>query len=295
MAISKDEYILRSLKKISKKKWEFFIISRLLHGLDDDEIEFVTQQLVRRPDGRRAHTDLYFPQFNLHLEIDEPHHEKQKDEDRRREQDIVNMTDHVVERITVPESPDLVIKTVRQEVDSFIERVINLKSEYKAKKKFIPWDFESRYSSEPVIARGYLSIEDNVVFRTQVEALRCFGFKGKGWQRGAWVVPRTQDIIWFPRLYRHGIWDNVLTADGLTIYENVTKEHYEEGIRSIEKQRESNSKYPNRKYVVFAKAKDALGFNLLRYVGTFLWNKDDSTCEMLKFDRVSSEESIHPA
>jgi len=47
MSITKTEYILRSLKKITHKKWEFFVISRILHGLSDDEIEFITQQLMK--------------------------------------------------------------------------------------------------------------------------------------------------------------------------------------------------------------------------------------------------------
>ena len=71
MPISKQDYIYRSLKKVSHKGWETFVISRIIHGLDDDDIEFVTQQLVRLSDESRALTDLYFPQFDLHVEVDE--------------------------------------------------------------------------------------------------------------------------------------------------------------------------------------------------------------------------------
>ena len=44
---SKDDYILRSLSKISHKKWELFIVSRIIHNVDDPEIEFSCQQAIR--------------------------------------------------------------------------------------------------------------------------------------------------------------------------------------------------------------------------------------------------------
>lgn len=296
--MTKDEYILRSLSRISKKKWEFFIISRILHGLDDDEIEFVTQQLVRRPDGSRALTDIFFPQFDIHLEIDEPHHNNQEVEDFKREQDIIQITGHQIERIKIPDKSRTVgvIEEVRDEVDNIIKIIKGRKQIAIKEETFIPWDYESRYSADPVIARKIVSIKDNVVFRTQVEALRCFGFSGKGWQRGAWIIPDgTHDAVWFPRLYRHGIWLNELTDEGKTIYERALKDDasaYEDGVRSIEKQRENNSKHPDRKYIVFAKARDALGFNLLRYVGSFTMNFDETAPDVLRFDRVSSDEVI---
>ncbi len=289
MSISKQEYILRSLSKIRHKKWEVFIISRVLHGLDDDEIEFVTQQLVRLSDGTRALTDLYFPQFNLHLEIDEPHHEKQVDKDKRREQDIINMTGHTIERIKVSDNTgrELEMKEVRKEVDSFIQRIISLKSKAIS---FTPWDWKNRYSANSVIERGHVSIDDNVVFHTQVEALRCFGFKGKGWQRGEWIIPDgSHDSVWFPRLYHHGKWHNELADNGKIIYERAINK---DGVISITKQRESNLQYPKRKVIVFAKAKDVLGLNLLRYVGSFQMNLDQNESDVLRFDRFSIQEAV---
>lgn len=292
MPISKQEYILRSLKKISHKQWELFIISRILHVLDDDEIEFVTQQLVQRSDGSRALTDMYFPQFELHLEIDEPYHNNQGSEDIRREQDIVQVTGHRVERIKVLDESNEAkeMEKIREDVDRLVRLIKEFKEKAIVQKRFIPWDLEVRYSAEPVIERGHVSIKDNVLFRTQVEAMRCFGFKGKGWQRGAWTIPDgSNDLVWFPRLYPHGIWHNELTDNGQTIYERAI---CDEGIHSIKKQREDNSKYPKRKYIVFAKAKDVLGFNLLRYVGSFQMNFDNCTSDVLRFDRASPEEEV---
>ena len=296
---NKTEYILRSLQKIKNKKWEFYIISRIIHGLSDDEIEFVTQQLVRRTDGTKALTDIYFPQFNLHLEIDEPEHLNQIDEDDKREQDIVQETGHNVERIKIAydNKVEKDLDTIRTDVDAWVDKILEWKKE--AGNNFTPWDYEKKYSSEAVIALGHVSVDDNVVFRTQVEAMRCFGFTGKGWQRGAWKInDGTDDILWFPRLYQHGIWHNELINDGTRICEKAAVGEdstvNEEAIASIKKQIEDGKKRPSRTNIVFAKARDSLGFNLLRYVGTFKMNFSESTEDNLIFDRVGERENVRP-
>ena len=89
MKISKDQYVLRSLSKIKHKKWENFIISRIVHSIIDLDIEFSCQQLVKTKNGNRYLTDLCFPNLKLYLEVDEKHHSSsknvKKDQDRNRE------------------------------------------------------------------------------------------------------------------------------------------------------------------------------------------------------------------
>jgi very-short-patch-repair endonuclease len=292
MSLTKQNYILHSLKKIKHKEWELYIISRILHLLNDDEIEFITQQIVKAADGSRYLTDIYFPQFNLHLEIDEPHHKKRLADDDRREQDIINETGHKIVRIDIPSEKDSIfcMEKIRIDVDSFIQLIRRLKFEAQAENRFSPWDFDKRYSAETHIKKGSISVHDNVVFKTQVEALKCFGFNGNGWQKGAWLIPDgSHDIVWFPRLYPHGLWHNQLADNGKIVLERATSA---EGIASIAKQRKNNSAYPERKYIIFAKSKDVLGFNLLRFVGTFKMNFDVTDSDILQFDLISSIEPI---
>ncbi|THK40631.1 hypothetical protein E8Q33_12250 [Methylophaga sp. SB9B] len=292
MIQTKTDYILRSLRKLSHKTWELFIITRILHELDDDEIEFVTQQLVRRPDASRALTDLYFPQLDLHLEIDEPFHNYQLRTDQLREQDIVLITGHRIERIKVLDEAgqQKPLHRIRFEVDNFVSLIKKLKESQIKKAHFIAWDWDKKFSSVPIIERGYLDVEDNVTFRKQTEAMRCFGFIGKGYQRGDWPIPDgTHDRIWFPRLFEHFIWHNELTADGKYIFERALND---EGVRSIAKQLKDAEAHPERKIIVFAKAKDPLGANLLRYVGTFVINIYASTKWEIRFDLIRSREPI---
>ncbi len=289
--MQKFEYILRSLTKISRKKWEFFIISRIIHKLDDDDLEFVTQQYVRRSNGDYALTDLFFPQLNIHLEIDEPFHNKAFDEDQRRENDIVLVTDHQIKRIKVDDQGrEKPLSAIRSEVDQFVQLIRDIKDTKCREEEFSPWDWEHKFSSTPIIERGYLDVADNVTFRTQIEAMRCFGFTGSGYQRGAWTIPDgSRDMVWFPRLYKHFIWHNELTSNGHHIYERALND---EGRLSIAKQIKDAKAKPNSKMIVFAKAKDTLGANLLRYVGTFQINLDDSNSDVIQFDLIRSREPV---
>ena len=184
--------MLKSLSKLTHKRWELFIISGIIHRLNNEEIEFVTQQLVRLPSGQRVLTDLYFSQFRIHLEIDEPYHNDQKENDSKRELDIINLTDHRLERIKVTDDSGNIrsLVSISNEIDQFVIKIESELSNLLKIGKFIPWDFERRYSSDLTIELGKISIAGNTIFRKQIDAMRCFGFKGTGWQRGAWKIPR---------------------------------------------------------------------------------------------------------
>lgn len=69
------EYNINQLKKSKGKKYENYVISRIVHGINHfDDIKFITQQYVKNADNKYYFTDLFFPQLGLHIEIDEPHH-----------------------------------------------------------------------------------------------------------------------------------------------------------------------------------------------------------------------------
>jgi hypothetical protein len=300
MSLSKTDYLLNSLSKLVHKKWELYIVSRIIHRLNDDKVEFVTQQLVRFNDGTRALTDLYFPQFGIHLEIDEPHHDRQFEVDLRRQQDIVNTTDHSIERIKITDGDGVVrsLDSINSDVEELIYKIKRKKSEFEKIAAFVPWDFDRRFSPELTIQRGKVSVAENSVFQKQIDAMRCFGFKGRGWQKGEWNIPdETGDSVWFPRLYEHGIWNNELTADGKTIYERAINDNsnpkgYLKAMESLSKQRKRWKDKPKGRAIVFAKAHDPLGGNLLRYVGSFQMDLNNSSANALAFTRVAEEEDV---
>lgn len=295
--MNKDDYILRMMTKISKKRWEFFVVSRIIHSLDDPDIEFVTQQLVRRPDGKRALTDMYFPQFGVHIEIDEGQHFtlEHAEADKRREQDIVSVTEHDIWRVPAAvEQTDgkidaLPLGQIAVKTDEFILKLKSLKQTQQRNGTFVPWDFEGRY--DPFSYQGFdeVAVSQNVLFRRQAEALRLFGYTGGNYQRGVWHLKNVENkFVWFPRLYKQENWDNELSADGMKIYERPTSE-------KTRAYRSGSSEHYSEKdeRIVFARAKDVLGNTLYRYVGTFKLNEAASKPFETQFDRIRDSEKIN--
>ena len=103
MTITKDDYILRNFSKIKHKKWELYVITRIIHLLNDPDLEFSCQQLIRTPDNKRYLTDLCFPQLGLYCEIDELQHSSEKhslsDDFRMRE--IIDVSNFIEKRIKI--------------------------------------------------------------------------------------------------------------------------------------------------------------------------------------------------
>ena len=48
-AFSKETYVTRNFQKISGKRWELYVITRVIHSLNDPDIEYVCQQYINPP------------------------------------------------------------------------------------------------------------------------------------------------------------------------------------------------------------------------------------------------------
>lgn len=285
--MTKDEYILSRLKKIQHKEWELFIISRIIHRLDDPEIEFITQQYVRLKEGKRALTDLYFPQLGNHLEIDERHHAdpKAQHEDLLRTQDIIERTGDTITRIRVFDQSGTKLRPlreIREETDRYIETLRSLKLEQVERGVFVPWNYELRFDPRKHYTKGEICVEDNVAFRNQVDALRCFGFGGSAMMRGIWRVKEAPSYrVWFPKLFADGDWNNSLSEDGKTI----TEQRFD-GEKINPKQNGEGYYEPADFRIVFAKSKDDLGATLYRFAGVFRLDTAASSARLGLFSQI---------
>ena len=261
MKFSKDEYILRNFSKIQHKKWELYIITRIVHFINDPEIEFVCQQFIKTGGSKRYLADLCFPSLKLYYEIDEAQHGSDehiiKDEHRQRE--IIDATDFIEKRIRVfdKNNNDRNINKINKEVDEFIGFIKKRKKHFISKGNFIPWDYETKFSPVPHIKRGYIDVKDNVVFSNHRDALRCFGYKRGHYQRAVWRIKDSNKGVWFPKLYKNNLWNNSLSDD----------------FKKIIMKRNDNTKIlrPRRKceYTVFAHYKDLLGQIVYKFLGEF--------------------------
>jgi len=275
MKVSKDEYILRNFSKIKHKKWELFVITRIIHSLNDPEIEFVCQQLIKPKSGKRYLADLCFPSLKLYYEIDELQHssEQHKISDQIRQREIVDATDFVERRIRVYDSNknDRKLGEVITEVDGFIEFVRHRKNEFVSNGDFTPWDYDKKFSPDAHIERGYIDVKDNVVFNNHRDALKCFGYRGGHYQRARWNIDGTKKGVWFPKLYENDHWDNHLSDD----FKTIVMKNKSEKLSSPEE----------FEWIVFAHYKDLLGQIVYKFLGEFHLVVDKSNNSQWVFAR----------
>lgn len=254
--MDKLNYIVKQLNRAEKKKYEHYVITRIWHLLDDLELKIITQQYIKIPTGR-ALTDLYFPQLKIHIEINEKHHKYQIDKDKIRENDIVNATTHKILEIDVDQSIEKLNKSIN-EIVSIIR---------KAKKdtnNFIPWDLEKEQDSNTYIKKGYIDVDEEVLFKKSVNALNCFGYNYKGYQRGGRLHKYEADVlIWFPKTYKNKKWINEISEDDMYIYEKpsdckISKLYIEDFLAQKVKTR-----------IVFAQVRGPLGDIMYRFKGKY--------------------------
>lgn len=264
--MDKKEYIIRQLGRTKNKKYEVYVVTRIIHLLNDFGIKFVTQQYVTRPEGR-ALTDLYFPQFGFHIEVDEGQHFNQAniEADKIREADIINATGHEILRIDVTKSFD----DINIQVDIAVNKIKSMRQ----KSSFNPWDIESEFDSETYIKRGYIDIEDNVAFKTIKDACNCFGNNYTGYQRAGAPHPDHNIMLWFPKLFPNGEWDNQISSDEKVIterHEDVTKakQHVSSHVNNPGKHKHQR--------IVFAKVRGNLGDVLYRFRGQYQLDVNNS-------------------
>jgi hypothetical protein len=280
--MTKADFITDSLSKIQHKKWELYVISRIIHLLDDLEIEFVCQQHILLKNGSSAFADLFFPQFNLYVEINEKAHadEQNKKLDAIRQHEILQAIDakqYKIQTYVEEESvSDIKLSELNLKIDLFIELLREKKQRLResGQNLFKPWDLERKYDPQTFIDLGYLDSHENPCFRSQRDALRCFGYTKGHYQRGTWRHPSwTSSQVWFPRFVKHGLWRNVLSDDESRITETLLDSSQIAKHKNLNQ--DSVTKY------TFAKTKDRLGNRLYRFVGAFILLNEHSTDDTL--------------
>ena len=203
-------YYAKLLTKLRNKKYEFYVVSRIIHLLNDTEIQFTTQQLIRKKDGKRYLIDLYFPQFKIAVEIDESHHLSNEEADRAREREIISYVDVEFFRIKCDNNSN--IESVHKRIDTLIDKIRRLKNN----KDFRPYSYQDEFSIAQWLRAGKLTISDGAKFRTHADVLRLFGKNFRLHQAGS--SPLNEKVqVWFPKLYNNNDWINSISPDGRAI------------------------------------------------------------------------------
>lgn len=262
-AMSKFKYISRQLARAQHKKDENYVVSRVWHHLNDLDIKFITQQYVIRDNGSHALTDMYFPQFGIHIEVNEPYHLNQVEQDRRRADDIIRSTQHDIKMISTGDAVG--VEDINKQVDKVVALLRELKQSKIRGGSFVPWDPERESNPDLYIGKGYISLADNVEFDFSWQAASCFGKRYTIMRRGGVNHPvEHKALIWFPKLYENEGWINSISDDETQITERAvnpvdTSKHV---------RREMNSERCER--IVFARVKGPLGDVMYKFKGRYV-------------------------
>lgn len=199
----KKEYLVKTLSRTKRKDYENYVVNRLYSQLDDLEIKPMTQKYVKRTlkgTSGYALIDLYFPQFNIGIEVDEAHHISQEELDKLRTEDIVNSMDGYDERRIIVSG-----KTILEINDAISKEVeyIKLKKQWQIENGiFIKWEeipAEIYFKSKDII-----NLEDDIEFGTINDASNIiFGTEYNGQQQSYFPIPTIRHkkvMAWFPKL-----------------------------------------------------------------------------------------------
>jgi hypothetical protein len=260
----KIEYISRLLKKMSSKGLEIYVISRIWHLLDNDEVKIVPQQYVRHSDGTYSLTDLYFPQFDFHVEVNEPGHyitQEKISSDALREKNIVESSGHHVKVINCTES----IENIHLQIDAVIRDITAAIDLQKREKTFKPWNPEFEYKAEFYKNLTELKVAENIALETIEQICELFNVKvpKMGYLRkgAAPFPPMENTILWWPSDYNRN-WENKISPDSLTITERAVNEK-NPGDHAFGVLNNPHNR------VTFFKDRDILGYTYYRFKGVF--------------------------
>lgn len=204
----------------------------------------------------------------MSLEVDEPQHENEshKKKDALRSRDIIEATNLTEKRIKVL-GPDETIRSLAElasQTDDFLSYVNSKVEEARIQGRWKPWDFNNELTSKPHLERGYIDAKEDVLLRKHTDAIELFGVNLKGHMRGGWTPPKKTGLamVWFPRLYQNGEWDNSLSDDGSLIIERRL------GNNDLYQPEYGDGGVSHRR-AVFARREEPLIGTLYRFVGVF--------------------------
>lgn len=299
----KFDYITNQMKKTFGKKYENYCVNRIYSLINRNDVKIVTQQLFKRKGKKIALADLYLPQVNVWVEIDEGHHFVQEESDLKRTNEVIEENkisieakkkyDALEEVINVElEEPFRIVVYNRslEDINNQIDDIVNeIKSRIeKLGQDFIPWD-KVNSSPDEFIKKGIISVQDNAKFRTIDDIGKLFNFDKVPFNQKlhGYINIRNNEYFWCPTVKINGdecndnSWENEISDDGLYIFENqkVRKDGYLESVIQ-----EKPIRY------IFTKYKDETGTMIYKFKGIFELDEEQSKNRNIRiWKRVSTE------
>lgn len=215
---AKLEYLENCFERICHKRTERYVLQRIWDLLGDDEVQFEFQYQIKLLNGKYALADLYLPQINVVVEVNEPFHQFTKAKDEARRQEIINAIGASVCTIDC----SMTIAEIHKQIDILVNSVRVKVHDAKSEKTFKPWNAEDIYSPQYYLELGKLSVVSGCYLRTIDDICALFGTQAvhRGYLRaGSAMLPNHLDVIlWWPNP-KSTTWKNDVSSDEDVIIE----------------------------------------------------------------------------
>lgn len=258
------------------KKYENYIVNAIYSRINNPELIPVTQQYVKNINDKRKYylLDLYFPQLNYGVEVDEGQHltTEHKISDKQRAMNILSAIECEEDRISIfsDDKSLRTIKEINKDIDKIVKKIKNKIKKYESKNGKLKW-LTNEELKKIIFKRRILDIRDDVTFRSFVDVYNFI--KGENLIKGTYHCGRKLNnkyFLWVPQLTvirddgtsnSLGGWKNFLSEDHKEVREAVPSDMKKE--TKIGPWQEVN------KRIVFMKMKDRFGKTCTKFIGVF--------------------------
>ena len=280
--MNKLEYLIKTFSRTKRKDYENYILNAIWQKIDCLDIRPVTQQYVKGDNNGYYLIDLYFPQINVGVEVDEAFHKKNTESDLKRELTIEEKLSSIREE-SLFELKRIDATLPLQKLTERIEAVSREIKEEINDKKITEWDTDVSIKDQ-IKKKSYISVDDFYRFRLITDVANQLFFKNyKGYQQASFLVTIDDELthVWFPTIStkakeEHSQWLNYLNEDWSVIIEENIREDGKTVDHEVGDLR-----------VVFARIKDNFGKFSYRYIGNFRLKEISEDNKLRRYRKVS--------
>jgi very-short-patch-repair endonuclease len=275
--MKKLDYLRKVFAHTKGKTFENYVINQIWAKVEDYGLYPITQQYIKRPNGY-ALIDLYFPQIEFAIEVDEFVHEKNIQADKIRMEDIFSSIPEInIERIKEDD-----YESVKKQIENIVKKIkqkVNETGKLTWNEGWNENEYEEKISL--IKKRGKLFVSDLIGFKKIQVTNDIFNKRySEGylqWGKSFFNLSEN-DFIWFPHLTKQKDWENTISDDWTIINEKYIGKG----------KREKNDIIDNALRYTFAKCKDIFGETSYRFIGIFTLQEYSSDIVYI-YKRVSSE------
>lgn len=286
--MDKLEYVARSLSRGTNKKYETYVINAIYQKVNNPNLIIETQKEIKLENGYRPLIDLFLPQLNIAIEVDEGYHvnEEQHEHDIWREKSINSQIRKTCIGSNIQFERVIAHGVSLEEINARIDEVANLIKD-KISSRTIPLLWKSKNELyDDIKKRGTIELDD--CFDSNVQIINLVYNKNySGWQKS------TYRLLWFPvisdedeneSLTSRNSWQNFFNSTHTIIYERSDNSCINQNKKKWAIWDEQNETIR----IVFVKDRDSFGKTRKRFAGVFRasgWD-DNLNAQIWKLERT---------